>query len=73
VLDLATARQLGLATGHARRGMSGTPSPSTSTSIDGGTGTSVNSSPTSRAVFRPDLMGWGQPRDQRLQPRRRRF
>jgi PmbA protein len=62
VLDLATARQLGLATtGHARRGTSGTPSPSTSNLyLDGGTG-SVDEliADIDRGILVTDLMGFG--------------
>lgn len=62
VLDLATARQLGLATtGHARRGTSGTPSPSTSNLyLDGGTG-SVDEliADIERGILVTDLMGFG--------------
>lgn len=62
VLDLATARQLGLATtGHARRGTSGTPSPSTSNLyLDGGTG-SVDDliADIDRGILVTDLMGFG--------------
>jgi len=62
VLDLATARQLGLATtGHARRGTSGTPSPSTSNLyLDGGTG-SIDDliADIERGILVTDLMGFG--------------
>jgi PmbA protein len=62
VLDLATARQLGLdTTGHARRGTSGAPSPGTSNLyLEGGSG-SVDEliADIDRGLLVTDLMGFG--------------
>jgi PmbA protein len=62
VLDLATARQLGLeTTGHARRGTSGPPSPGTSNLyLEGGSG-SVDEliADIDRGLLVTDLMGFG--------------
>ncbi len=62
VLDLATARQLGLSTtGHARRGTSGTPSPATTNLyLDGGGGTvDALIADIARGLLVTDLMGFG--------------